>query len=100
VRSFDLDQRARNPTDQGERQLILDGQSSLAAFVCKPQDARNKPRRPLEPQWTGSSLFQEVSVQLAEQASSQNFGSLAVSTGLPHGEVFLIVLLPNYYMSQ
>src|SRR5712692_3791866 len=51
VRSFDLDQRARNPTDQGERQLILDGQSSLAALVCEPQDARNKPHRPLEPQW-------------------------------------------------
>src|SRR6266699_349207 len=33
VRLFDLDQRARNPTNQSERQLILDGQSSLAAFV-------------------------------------------------------------------
>ena len=36
VRPFDLDQRARNPTDQGERQLILDGQSSLAAFLREP----------------------------------------------------------------
>ena len=32
VRLFNLDQRARNPTNQSERQLILDGQSSLAAL--------------------------------------------------------------------
>ncbi len=56
VRPFDLDQQARNPTDQSERQLILDGQSSLAACVRVPLDARNKPHRPFEPQWTGSSL--------------------------------------------
>jgi hypothetical protein len=27
-------------------------------------------------------------------------GSLAVSIGLPHGEIFLMVLPPNHYMSQ
>src|SRR5712692_8617792 len=33
---FDLDQQARIPTDQSERQLILDGQSSLAACIRVP----------------------------------------------------------------
>ncbi|MFL5665209.1 MAG: hypothetical protein ACJ8BW_28275 [Ktedonobacteraceae bacterium] len=32
VPPFDLWQRARNPADQGERQLMLDRQSSLAAL--------------------------------------------------------------------
>ena len=75
--------RARNPTNQGERELMLDRQSSLCGFVLRETaGCCNKPYRPLRPWWTGSRLFQEVTVQVSEQATSQNFGSPAASTSI------------------
>ena len=66
---------------------MLDRQSGLAALGCEPQDARNKPYRPLKPRWTGSRLFQEVTVQVFEQATSQNFGSPAAFTSISSREI-------------
>jgi hypothetical protein len=63
---------------------MLDRQSSLAG-LCEPQDARTKPSRPLRPRWTGSRLSQEVTVQLPEQATSQNFGSPAHTSLVSRG---------------
>ena len=75
--------RARNPTNQGERELILDRQSSPDGFVLRETaGCCNKPYRPLRPWWTGSRLIQEVTVQLPEQATSQNFGSPAALTSI------------------
>jgi hypothetical protein len=93
--------RARNPTNQGERELMLDRQSSPDGFVLRETaDCCNKPYRPLRPWWTGSRLFQEVTVQLAEQATSQNFGSPAASTSISPRGITPRGLHPNYYMSQ
>jgi len=78
--------RARNPTNQGERQLMLDRQSSQAVDKRTASDCCNKPYRPLVPWWTGSRLFREVTLQLAEEATSQNFGSPAAFTSIsPRG---------------
>src|SRR5258708_33743189 len=76
--------RARNPTNQGERQLMLDRQSSSGGLVFREAaDCCNKPYRPLMPWWTGSRLSEEVTVQIIEQATSQNLGSPAASTSIP-----------------
>src|SRR5256884_5228749 len=37
---------------------------------------------PILPWWTGSRLFQEVTVQIPEQATSQHFGSPAAYTSI------------------
>jgi hypothetical protein len=66
---------------------MRDRQSRLAALGCEPQDARNKPYRPLRPRWTGSRLFQEVTVQVFEQATSQNIGSPAAFTSISSREI-------------
>src|SRR2546421_3756111 len=93
--------QARNPTNQGERELILDRQSSPDGFVLRETpDCCNKPYRPLRPWWTGSRLFQEVTVQVAEQATSQNLGSPAASTSISPRGIPPWGLHPNYYMSQ
>src|SRR5947209_4499309 len=66
---------------------MLDRQSGPAT-LGEPQDARNKPYRPFLPWWTGSRLFQEVTVQIPEQATSQHFGSPAAYTSiLSEGQV-------------
>jgi hypothetical protein len=74
--------RARNPTNPGERQLMLDRQSSLAVDFREVVGCCNKPYRPFLPWWTGSRLFREVTVQLAEQATSQDFGSPAAFSSI------------------
>jgi hypothetical protein len=66
----------------------------------QPLDARNKPHRPLKPWWTGSRLSPEVTVQVSEQATSQNFGSPAAFTSISSGGITPKGLYPNYYMSH
>src|SRR5260221_3795472 len=76
-------QPASNPTNQGERQLMLDRQSSPGGLVFRETaGCCNKPYRPLVPWWTGSRLSREVTVQVSEQATSQNLGSPAASTSI------------------
>src|SRR5712692_5215191 len=76
-------QQARNPTNQGERQLMLDRQSSPGGLVFRETaGCCNKPYRPLVPWWTGSRLSREVTVQVSEQATSQNLGSPAAYTSI------------------
>ncbi len=76
-------QPARNPTNQGERQLMLDRQSSPGGLVFRETaGCCNKPYRPLVPWWTGSRLSREVTVQVSEQATSQTIGSPAASTSI------------------
>jgi hypothetical protein len=54
----------------------------------------------LKPWWTGSRLFPEVTVQVSEQATSQNLGSPAAFTSISSGGITPWGLYPNYYMSQ
>src|SRR5258707_325163 len=74
--------RARNPTNQGERELMLDRQSSHAVDFRVAGSCCNKPYRPLRPWWTGSRLSREVTAQVSEQATSQIFGSPAALTSI------------------
>src|SRR5260221_13836074 len=74
--------RARTPSTQGERQLMLDRQSSHAVDFRVAGSCCNKPYRPFLPWWTGSRLSQEVTVQVSEQATSPNFGPPAALTSI------------------
>jgi hypothetical protein len=66
---------------------MLDRQSSHAVDFRVAGSCCNKPYRPLRPWWTGSRLSREVTAQVAEQATSPNFGSPAALTVYPPGEL-------------
>jgi len=66
---------------------MLDRQSSHAVDFRVAASCCNKPYRPLRPWWTGSRLSQEVTVQVSEQATSQNFGSPAALTSISSREI-------------
>ncbi len=66
---------------------MLDRQSSRAVDFREAADCCNKPYRPFWPWWTGSRLFREVTLQVSEQATSQNFGS-------PSGKEAALLRLP------
>ena len=73
---------ARTPARQSERQLMLDRQSGLAALVWKPLAVATSLIDPLCPDGRGAVSRRRVTVQLSEQASSHDVGSLAVSISL------------------
>jgi len=49
-----------SPTAQGERELMLDGQSDLLCLPQAEQVRWNKPNRRFWPWWTGNSLLEAV----------------------------------------
>src|SRR6266699_2022961 len=79
---------------------MLDRQSSHAVDLRETAGCCNKPYRPLRPWWTGSRLSQEVTVQVSEQATSQNFGSPAALTSISSRGIAPWGLHPNYYISH
>jgi len=79
---------------------MLDRQSSRAVDFREAADWCNKPYRPFWPWWTGSRLFREVTLQVSEQATSQNFGSPAAFTSISSKGITPRRLHPNYYMSH
>jgi hypothetical protein len=100
------DLRARNPADQGERQLMLDRQSSHTVDFREAVGCCNKPYRPFLPWWTGSRLSREDTVQMSKQATSQNLGSPALRTSVssggitPRGTTLKLLYEPTFAMAS